>query len=476
MGLMSKVVSGTLVFALIGAGGYVLADINDLVPGFLTKAPEIADPTPFPTVTIPAVDPTLTPLGSELSGPLPQAEIIQSYIDKLVDNTDVLGESVAVVVSDSQTGETLGSHNATKAVVPASVQKLLTAVVALNQLDHERQLRTRVVQGGDGVLYLAGEGDMLLGAQEGDTTRVNGYAGLSDLADQVASKLKLDGTDTVRLFADGSMFTGDNHGPWEDDIAPMGWAAPVETFAVDNARKTEGEYAPRYLEPEIEAAKVFAERLKERGITVEGKIASRTYNSPGAAMGAKTGDILGEVKSAPIEDIVGYFLKTSDNTITEIIGHTVAIDRGLPASFQGATTAVMQGLETLGLNLAGVKLVDCSGLGEKSTVTAQLIDDVIDLLVSPEHPELTIGATSLPVGYLSGTLNDRYELRNGRGLVRAKTGSLIGVTALAGTVVTLDNRQLNFVAIADDTGEGGSWGPRKELDSFVEKLAECGCG
>lgn len=472
---MSKVVSGTLVFALIGAGGYVLADINDRVPGFLTNAELIPDPIPFPTVEIPEGNTEITAIGEELDGKIPQPEIIQGLIDDLVDNKEVLGKSVAVVVSDSVTGQTLGSHNSTKAIVPASVQKLLTAVVALDQLDHQKQLRTRVVQGSGNSLYLAGEGDMLLAAENGDSTKVNGYAGLSELADQVAAKLKLEGTDTVNLYVDGSMFTGDNHGPWEDDVAPMGWAAPVATIAVNNARKEAGEYAPRYANPEIEAGKVFAERLKERGIELEGKVSARTFNSPGAAMKASSPEILGEVKSAPISELVGYFLKTSDNTITEVMCHTVAIDRGLPASFQGSTTAIVQGLESLGLNTTGVKLVDCSGLGEKSTVTAQLMDDVLDLLVSPEYPQLTIGATSLPVGYLSGTLNDRYELRNGRGLVRAKTGSLIGVTALAGTVVTLDQRQLNFVVIADDTGEGGSWGPRKEIDSFVEKLAECGC-
>jgi D-alanyl-D-alanine carboxypeptidase/D-alanyl-D-alanine-endopeptidase (penicillin-binding protein 4) len=50
---MSKVVSGTLVIALIGAGGYVWADINDRVPGMLTNSPEIPAPEPFPTVVFP---------------------------------------------------------------------------------------------------------------------------------------------------------------------------------------------------------------------------------------------------------------------------------------------------------------------------------------------------------------------------------------------------------------------------------------
>lgn len=475
MGLMSKVVSGTMVVALIGACGYVWADVNDRVPGFLTNSPEIADPSPFPTVSVPVNDDSVESLAQTLDGPIPSASVLQGLVDDLVKSKDMLGDRVAVVVSDSQTGEVLASNNATKSVVPASVQKLLTAVVALDQLDHDMQLRTRVILSGDHDLYLAGEGDMLLGSEYGDTSSVNGYAGLADLADQAAKKLKLEGTDTVRLHTDGSLFTGSSLGPWEDDVPPMGWAAPVSTFAVDNARKKDGEYAPRYTDPENAAAQIFVERLKERGITVEGSVSAKTYQSAGAAMDGADANVIGEVKSAPLVDIVGYFLKTSDNTITEVVGHTIAHKRGLPASFSGATTAVIQGLQSLGFDTTGVKLVDCSGLGEKSTVTAQLMNDVVSLMTSAEHPELTVGVNSLPVGYLSGTLHDRYELRNGRGLVRAKTGSLIGVTSLAGTVITLDERQLNFVLIADNTVPGGQVGARRTLDSFVEKLAECGC-
>ncbi|MFD2841508.1 D-alanyl-D-alanine carboxypeptidase/D-alanyl-D-alanine-endopeptidase [Populibacterium corticicola] len=471
---MSKVVSGTLVIALIGAGGYVWADINDRVPGMLTNSPEIPAPEPFPTVVFPESSDTIEVPNHALDGSIPSAAAVQELVDELVDDEDVLGKSVAVVVSDSQSGEIIASHNPTKRVVPASVQKLLTAVVALDQLNHDKQLRTRVLRSGDS-LYLAGEGDMMLAAEAGDVTTTNGYAGLAELSDQAASRLKLDGTETVRLYVDDSIFIGNDIGPWEENSVSAGWVAPVSAFAVDVARKGEGEYAARYRDPEVEAAKIFAERLKERGITVEGKVSHRTFNSPGVAMSTGNEAVIAEVKSAPIADIVSYFLKTSDNAITEIVGHTIALDRGLPASFAGATTAVVQGLEKLGLNTTGVDLVDCSGLGDTSRVTAQLVNDILNLMVSPEYPHLNTGVINLPVGYLNGTLHDRYELRNGRGLVRAKTGSLTGVTALAGTLVTLDQRQLNFVVIADKTEPGAQWGVRRAVDAFVEKVSECGC-
>ena len=59
VGLMSKIVAGTLTAALLVTGGYVWADINDLVPGFLTNAEPIPPALPFPTVTGP--DPATSP-------------------------------------------------------------------------------------------------------------------------------------------------------------------------------------------------------------------------------------------------------------------------------------------------------------------------------------------------------------------------------------------------------------------------------
>lgn len=464
-----------MVIALIGAGGYVWADVNDRVPGFLTNSPEIPDPQPFPTLSLPVADPELQEIGVELSGKAQNAQSIQKLVDEFVEDDQILGKRIAVHVSDAVTGTTLGSNLSARKVVPASVQKLLTAAVALEQLDHDQRLRTRVVLSGDNTLYLAGEGDMLLGAGKGNPKSTNGYAGLEDLAAQVVSKLKLDGTESVKLHFDGSAFTGSKTGPWESNVVSMGWAAPVSTMGINVARTTDEEYAPRHTNPELETAKVFAQLLEARGISVKGSITPKTFRAPGAALTAEPGEVLGEILSAPMVDVVAHFLQTSDNTITEVVGRTIARDRKIPASFDGSVTAVTQGLRDLGVDTTDISLVDCSGLGEKSVVTAESIDQVLALMVSGQNTELTVGATSLPVGFLNGTLNDRFELRNGRGLVRAKTGSLTGVTSLAGTVVTLDQRLLTFVIIADKVEPGGQWGARKEMDSFVEKLAECGC-
>jgi len=184
---------------------------------------------------------------------------------------------------------------------------------------------------------------------------------------------------------------------------------------------------------------------------------------------------IGRVESATLDKIVHHFLDTSDNTITEVVSRLVAIDQGLPASFDGGAAAVLHVVDVAGVDTAGAHLVDASGLGAGSVLQPSLLTGLLRLATDPANPELRDVATGMPIGGLTGTLTDRYTQSDARGMVRAKTGSLPHVTSLAGTVLGAESRQLVFAVLADATPEGGQWGPRAAIDGFVSQLAACGC-
>jgi len=469
MGLAARVAAATTTFALLAGGGYLVADTFDLVPGFLTNAPVAPPPAPFPTVpgatTGPGLAPGLPPLPAD--APVPSATSVEELVADLVAEEDYLGPRVGVLVTDAATGQGIAGHAATTDLVPASTQKLLTAAAGLSRVGPDRTLDTTATLAGTTVT-LVGGGDMMLAAGEGDPSKVNGRAGLGTLASQVAAAVEAAGLDAVTVRVDDTLFTGPSVAPsWDPANIDAGFVAPVTAIAVDVARRTDETYAPRFLDPSVAAARAFVTALEDAGVTVTGTVARGT-----PAEGATE---VGRVSSAPLGDVIGYLLQTSDNTITEVVGRLVAIETGLSPSFQGATAAVLDAVGALGVDLTGAHLADCSGLGDGSQLSPRLLNELLLRMVDPASPVLRAAAVQLPLAGVSGTLHERFTVSDARGRVRAKTGSLPNVAGLAGTTVTSDGRLLVFAVLVDDFPDGNAWNARATIDRFVTRLTACGC-
>ncbi|MGY4643921.1 D-alanyl-D-alanine carboxypeptidase/D-alanyl-D-alanine endopeptidase [Cellulomonas sp. URHB0016] len=454
---------------VLTAGAYVTADAHDVVPGPLTLAPTVAPAAPFPSApgAVTPTDPAAALPALDPQAPLPASPVVQGMVDRLVGDPR-LGTSVGVVVADQVTGEVVASHVPDQGRTPASTAKLVTAVAALSTLGADVTMPTRTVRGAPDEVVLVGGGDMMLAAGEGDPDATVGHAGLADLAAQTAKGLQLAGVASVRLTFDDSLFTGPAINPtWNPSDVAVGYVAPVTALAVDTAKMKDGEYPPRWPDPSLAAAKTFAQRLTEAGIAVTGAPTRGT-----APEGAQQ---LGEVRSAPLDQVVHHFLDESDNTITEVVSRLVAIHEGLPASSEGGAQAVLHVAQVLGVDTTGAHLSDASGLGAGSVLPPDLLLGLLRLTADPAHPALRDVATGMPIAGLTGTLADRYTTSPARGQIRAKTGSLPHVTALAGTVLDVDGRQLVFVVLADATPDGGQWAPRQLIDEFAASLAACGC-
>jgi D-alanyl-D-alanine carboxypeptidase/D-alanyl-D-alanine-endopeptidase (penicillin-binding protein 4) len=291
-----------------------------------------------------------------------------------------------------------------------------------------------------------------------------GAARLDALAKQVAAKGKV-----TKLSYDSSLFTGPALAPgWDSDVVSGGAGSPVSALAVDGGRKkpaadpesqTPGS---RAADPAKDAAVKFGKLL--------GLGASQVV--PGTATaGAQP---IASLQSPPVQWLVDQMLGFSDNVIAEALLRQVAIAKKQPATFTGGAAARHQVLQELGVDVTGEQLQDGSGLSRLDKLTPQLLTEVLKAAVSREHAGLHGIVSGLPVAGYSGTLATRFgsaAAAPGIGEVRAKTGTLSGVDALAGVVMTKDGTQLAFALVAN--GTAGS--ARPVMDKLAAKLAACGC-
>jgi D-alanyl-D-alanine carboxypeptidase/D-alanyl-D-alanine-endopeptidase (penicillin-binding protein 4) len=307
----------------------------------------------------------------------------------------------------------------------------------------------------------------------GRPTAVEGHAGLADLATQVATALRASGTTTVKLRLDTSYAAGPRWAPgWPQADIAVGYTGGVSMLGLAGQRARPGRPAPR--DPEAAVAAAFAANLKSLGITAALE-PEATWSTP--TVSGET--VLGTVRSAPVGDVVALALDDSDNALTEGLARQATVKVGGAATFPAAVAFVKQKVLALGVDLTGVTLRDTSGLTAGQAIPPRVLADVLQLGTDGTVAAMQDLVAKLPVAGLSGTLHDRFTARATRavaGIARAKTGTLTGASAMAGTVIDADGRVLSYVVQADGLPSGvGTLNARAALDRFVAVLATCGC-
>lgn len=438
-------------------------------------SPTPTDPTPTdPTPTDPAPTrppaqprPPPSPVLAPASGSQASAKGLRAALRQRL-NSKGLGPHVGVAVRDAATGKVLYSRGGSDGYVPASTTKILTTAAALASLGPDHRFTTSVVSGAKpGRIVLVGGGDPLLASRrEKDSTRYPEPATIDELAARTAKGLRAQATTTVRLRVDDTLFSQPISPKWEQQYVPTGVAAPVSALWIDEAKVNWPSRYPRAQDPAMDAAEAFARALARHGVRVKGP--------PRHAAAPAHADRIAAVRSPTLGQIVEHVLLVSDNDAAEVLARQVALAQGQPATFRGATSAVRAVLRERGIDLAGTRLYDGSGLSRHDRLTPKAITQVLALAASPDHPKLRSVLTGLPTAGFSGSLADRFytdAAAAGVGTVRAKTGTLTGVSSLAGIVLTDDGGVLTFAAMSDRVKTD----PRPALDAIAAALAECGC-
>ncbi len=171
-------------------------------------------------------------------------------------------------------------------------------------------------------------------------------------------------------------------------------------------------------------------------------------------------------------------LLESNNVIAENLARHIAIALGMPATYSGAADALMTEAHRLGVSTP-ISLGDGSGLSPQDGIAPQTLVRV--LATAARMPRLRSAISGLPVAGFTGTLSAGGSAFGGiggaaRGVVRAKTGNLDTVAALAGFAYDHAGRLLIFAIMAPHVPDSSLLPNAADaIDSAAGGLADCGC-
>ena len=352
------------------------------------------------------------------------------------------------LVVDTQTGRAIFARNARASLVPASTEKLPVAFAALSVLGPEYQTTTLVLGRGvqkgatwKGHLVLKGFGDPGLHAND-----------LRALAQQLVDR----GIERVSglIIGDESYFDDERTAPgWRASFYKV-WSPPLSALIVDRAF-----YRGRTVDrPAAAAARMFRAELKAAGIAVGRRAKTGVVNEKRAVE-------LASVGSPTVAELVALMNTESDNFTAEMLLKLLGAHVRSNGTTKAGSKVVRSVLREAGVKLAGVEIVDGSGLSRLDRLTPRAVVDIIS--AARANAELwSPFRDSLARAGWTGTLEDRMRKRPARGVVRAKTGTTNLASALSGVV-----RDRYIFSIIMNGEFVPSWLTRPAQDRFATILA-----
>lgn len=434
----------------------------------------------------------------------PEDVALAKKIDETIEKSEFSNARWGVFVVSLKDGRVLAARDARKLFTPASVQKTITSVVALDKLGADFRWQTKIyakekVENGtlDGDLILYGTGAPDLSDE-----------GIENLVNQLESR----GLQRVKgdIVGDESYFTGDAIGdgwawnelqwyygaaasalsinknlvnvslqngkptvePANDLIEFSGEIAALQTGEAESIGLKRGLGSNKiYLwgagqkldvrvaveNPALWSAKILRDALIKNGITVEGAAKSADWTAQNK-FNRETATELASVESQTLGEIVRRMNKDSVNLSAELILRTLGVKFGADAPDENPKTQKTRGTDAAGaavvkkwLSENGASLQetetvkDGSGLSRLNFVTPETVGRA--LIAGNQIKAAEVFRNSLPIAATDGTLRGR--LGGAAGKISAKTGSILYVNSLAGYARN-DRETLAFVILCNN--------------------------
>ena len=423
-------------------------------------------------------------------------------INQTIEQSEFSNARWGVVAISLKDGRVVCGRDARKLFNPASIEKTLTAIVALDKLGTDFRWQTKVFSKAnveDGIL----DGDLIVygeGAPDFDNES------LENLVNQLQAK----GLKHIKgkIVGDESFFRGDDIGDgwtWNDLQWYYGAEASALTFRENQADvfmkdgkpiaatdflqiqnelkppqngENEGFGIKRGLadnqifiwgrgdkasgriavhNPALWTAKNFRELLEKKGITVDGEAASVDWKTESKFDVAAAVE-LASVDSKTLAEIVNRMNKHSINLYGELILRTLGKKFGDAAPDESRQIQVVRGDDSAGAavvkkflkenNVAvdELQIHDGSGLSRLDFVTPEAFGRA--LVFAAQSKFADVFKNSLPVAATDGTLGGR--LGRVKGKILAKTGTITYVNSLAGYAQAADDEIFAFAIIGNN--------------------------
>jgi D-alanyl-D-alanine carboxypeptidase/D-alanyl-D-alanine-endopeptidase (penicillin-binding protein 4) len=367
-----------------------------------------------------------------------------------------LGKDLAIRILDPATGTTVYTSQSLEAQLAASNTKIITAFVSLKRLGATTRITTKVLRDpGRTWVKLVGAGDPFLTSARYDELAANTVRGLKEASSTGRAP------SSIKVYYNDSLFP--------KHVNATGWRSsylPGEVNPVSPLQR----YGAHTMYPSLDAAKYFASRLSARG--VKATVIGRTSSLYGTTVGLLRGTTI--LTSAQ------KMLHVSDNNIAEMLARLVAIKSGRPATYAGWRRAAHATLESAGVPMTGVSLVDGSGLTRVGTLSAKAIAWTLTRGIMSKESALSGFQSAFPIAGRSGTIDDSYGRYNtyptrcAAGKIWAKTGHIQGVYALSGVAIAADGRKRVFSFVANYVPYGYSGLEiRRALDRLAATVVGC---
>ena len=342
---------------------------------------------------------------------LPWPQNVQARLDTLVQDPLLESTQLGLMVYDLTADSVLYSYGAKQTLRPASTMKLLTAVTAIDLLGGEYKLNTS----------LRYQGTVQDSVLTGDLICVGSMDPMFDANDMRAfvESVRALGVDTIR----GRLVAAPSFK--EEELLGEGWC-----WDDDNPH-----LSSLLVERKDEFMTVFANKLRDAGIVVEASVTTAPYSKDALMLC---------IRSHQLKEILVPMLKESDNLYAESLFFQIAASQGVrPAKAAHARQLVKKELSKAGVAGVPFRIADGSGLSLYNYVTPELMVKL--LCYAYRHTNIFMQLyPALPVAGQDGTLKKRMINSSANGKVKAKTGTVTGISSLAGYLTSANGHVLAF--------------------------------